>query len=71
MGLKKYIITGHVIEVYEYKNYIHGKGGQEFVEKLVKKINKKTILIQTKDAVILLEDWLAVILITNMISFLL
>ena len=27
MGLKKYIITGHVIEVYEYKNYIHGKGG--------------------------------------------
>ena len=27
MGLKKYIITGHVIEIYEYKNYIHGKGG--------------------------------------------
>lgn len=27
MGLKKYIITGNVIEVYEYKNYIHGKGG--------------------------------------------
>lgn len=27
MGLKKYIITGHIIEVYEYKNYIHGCGG--------------------------------------------
>ena len=27
MGLKKYIITGNVIEVYEYKNYIHGSGG--------------------------------------------
>ena len=27
MGLKKYIITGHIIEVYEYKNYVHGSGG--------------------------------------------
>ena len=26
-GLKKYVITGHVLEVYTYKNYIHGKGG--------------------------------------------
>lgn len=25
-GLKKYIITGHIIEVYTYKNYFHGKG---------------------------------------------
>ena len=26
-GLKKYVITGHILEVYEYKYYIHGKGG--------------------------------------------
>ncbi len=27
MGLKKYIITGHIIEVYDYKYYCSGKGG--------------------------------------------
>lgn len=26
-GLKKYVITGHVLEVYTYDYYIHGKGG--------------------------------------------
>ena len=26
-GLKKYVITGHILEVYEYDYYIHGKGG--------------------------------------------
>lgn len=26
MGLKKYIITGNVIEVYEYKYYTAGSG---------------------------------------------
>lgn len=32
-GLKKYIITGHIVEVYEYKNYFHGKGGNTGVKK--------------------------------------
>lgn len=32
-GLKKYIITGHIVEVYEYKNYISGKGGFTGVKK--------------------------------------
>lgn len=32
-GLKKYIITGHIIEIYEYKNYVHGKGGNTGVKK--------------------------------------
>lgn len=32
-GLKKYIITGHIIEVYTYKNYFHGKGGNTGVKK--------------------------------------
>ena len=32
-GLKKYIITGHIIEVYEYKNYICGRGGNTGVKK--------------------------------------
>lgn len=32
-GLKKYIITGHIIEVYEYKNYFCGKGGNTGVKK--------------------------------------
>lgn len=27
MGLKKYVITGDVIEVYEYSKYVRGKGG--------------------------------------------
>lgn len=27
MGLKKYVITGDIIEVYEYSKYIKGKGG--------------------------------------------
>lgn len=27
MGLKKYIITGDIIEVYDYKNYVKGNGG--------------------------------------------
>lgn len=27
MGLKKYIITGNIIEVYDYKYYNHGSGG--------------------------------------------
>lgn len=26
-GLKKYVITGHILEVYSYDYYIHGKGG--------------------------------------------
>lgn len=26
-GLKKYVITGHILEVYTYDYYIHGKGG--------------------------------------------
>ena len=26
-GLKKYVITGHILEVYNYDYYIHGKGG--------------------------------------------
>ena len=26
-GLKKYIVTGHIVEVYEYSNYVSGKGG--------------------------------------------
>ena len=26
-GLKKYVITGHIVEIYEYSYYIHGKGG--------------------------------------------
>lgn len=32
-GLKKYVITGHIIEVYDYKYYIHGKGGNSGVAK--------------------------------------
>ena len=32
-GLKKYVITGHILEVYDYKYYIHGKGGFSGVEK--------------------------------------
>lgn len=32
-GLKKYIITGHIVEVYEYKYYISGKGGFTGVKK--------------------------------------
>ena len=32
-GLKKYIITGHIVEVYEYKNYFSGKGGNTGVKK--------------------------------------
>ena len=26
-GLKKYVITGHILEVYTYQSYIRGKGG--------------------------------------------
>lgn len=32
-GLKKYVITGHIIEVYEYDGYVHGKGGFTGVSK--------------------------------------
>jgi len=32
-GLKKYVITGHILEVYNYKYYIHGKGGFSGVAK--------------------------------------
>lgn len=32
-GLKKYIVTGHIVEVYEYKYYISGKGGFTGVKK--------------------------------------
>lgn len=32
-GLKKYVITGHIVEVYEYKNYFHGRGGYTGVSK--------------------------------------
>lgn len=32
-GLKKYVITGHILEIYDYKYYIHGKGGFSGVEK--------------------------------------
>lgn len=32
-GLKKYIITGHIVEVYEYKYYISGKGGYTGIKK--------------------------------------
>lgn len=32
-GLKKYIITGHIVEVYEYKYYISGKGGFTGIKK--------------------------------------
>lgn len=56
MGLKKYIITGHVIEIYEYRNYIHGKEEQELEERPPKKTGRKIILIQIRDAVIQLDD---------------
>ena len=26
-GLKKYVITGHILEVYTYESYFRGKGG--------------------------------------------
>ena len=32
-GLTKYIITGHIIEIYSYKNYFHGKGGNTGTKK--------------------------------------
>ena len=32
-GLTKYIITGHIIEIYKYKSYFHGKGGNTGTKK--------------------------------------
>ena len=32
-GFTKYIITGHIVEVYKYKNYFHGKGGNTGIKK--------------------------------------
>lgn len=32
-GLKKYIITGRIVEIYEYNSYISGKGGYTGIKK--------------------------------------
>ncbi len=32
-GLKKYVITGHILEIYEYDYYFRGKGGASGVSK--------------------------------------
>lgn len=42
-GLKKYVITGHILEVYDYKYYIHGKGGFSGVEKGKAELDKALI----------------------------
>lgn len=38
-GLKKYVITGHILEIYDYKYYIHGKGGFSGVAKGTAELN--------------------------------
>ena len=59
MGLKKYIITGHVIEVYEYKNYIHGKGGAKVkvrnLSYLLSKLQQANLLIVSRRLWFVLE----------------
>lgn len=40
-GLKKYVITGHIIEVYEYNFYTHGRGGFSGVNKGCADIDSK------------------------------
>lgn len=47
MSIKKYIITGHILEVYEYEKFVCGHGGKEKkepLEELKKEINETTIL---------------------------
>ena len=44
-GLKKYIITGHIIEVYEFKNYCCGKGGNTG-SKFIKIINIGILIVK-------------------------
>lgn len=47
MSIKKYIITGHILEVYEYEKFICGHGGKEKkepLEELKKEINETTLL---------------------------